>query len=143
MITFAIHKAIETARKRNWTKTYWAFDIHGTMIVPNYISGKIPTEFYPHAKEALQLISKRKDIVMLLFTCSQPLELLEYDAYFREFGIEFKYLNCNPEVTNNEIGYYDSKLYYNVLFEDKAGFDPETHWIEVLNLMKTLPELHN
>jgi len=39
--------------KRGWNYTYWAFDLHGTIIKPNYEAGNIPTEFYPYAMEVL------------------------------------------------------------------------------------------
>ena len=123
---------------RNWDKTYWFFDIHGTILKPNYEYGKIPTEFYPHALETLQFISGLSDIVMCLYTCSHPHEIEEYIKLFKENNINFKYINENPEVKTQLDGYgcYDKKPYMNVLFEDKSGFDPETEWEEVLKYMK-------
>lgn len=138
MITKAIQNAFRTAKERSWEKTYWAFDIHGTMIEPNYKPGEIPKVFYPHAKEALQRISKLDEVVLILFTCSHPHELVEYDAYFKEHDIHFDYLNCNPEVQTGVYGCYDAKFYFNVLFEDKAGFDPEEDWVKVHELLNTL-----
>jgi hypothetical protein len=32
-------------------------------------------------------------------------------------------------------GFYEQKFYFNVLFEDKAGFDPMREWKEVYDLM--------
>lgn len=123
---------------RNWDKTYWFFDIHGTILKPNYEYGKIPTEFYPHALETLQFISGLSDIVMCLYTCSHPHEIEEYIKLFKENNINFKYINENPEVKTQMDGYgcYDKKPYMNVLFEDKASFNPEVEWKEVLNYMK-------
>jgi hypothetical protein len=123
---------------RNWDKTYWFFDIHGTILKPNYEYGKIPTEFYPHALETLQFVSGLSDIVMCLYTCSHPHEIEEYLKLFKENNINFKYINENPEVKTQMDGYgcYDKKPYMNVLFEDKASFNPEVEWKEVLNYMK-------
>jgi hypothetical protein len=135
MITKAIRNAFKFAKDRSWEKTYWAFDIHGTMIEPNYKPGEIPKLFYPHAKEALQRISRRDDIVLILFTCSHPDELIEYDMFFREHDIHFNYLNKNPEVQSGAYGCYDAKFYFNVLFEDKAGFDPLEDWEKVHELL--------
>jgi len=124
---------------RNWDKTYWFFDIHGTILKPNYTAGKTPTEFYHYAKETLQYISEKKDIVMCVYTCSHPHEIAEYVELFKKNGINFIYVNENPEVLTQEKGYgcYDKKPYMNVLFEDKAGFDPETEWLEVLVYLQT------
>lgn len=127
----------ELKEKRNWDKTYWAFDIHGTILRPNYTYGNTPDDFYPMAKETLQFISKLPDVVMFLYTCSHPHEIDEYLALFKKFDIDFKYVNENPEVKTEKEGYgnYDKKPYMNVLFEDKAGFNPETEWQEVWDLL--------
>lgn len=132
MIVAAIKKAFETARKFNWEKTYWAFDIHETMLKPNWTPGTIPTEFYPHAREALQLLSQRDDIVMFLYTCSHPHDTDQYLELFKKNQIHFDYVNENPEVENSQLGYYDKKPYFNVLLDDKAGFDPKVEWPEIL-----------
>lgn len=136
MITRAIEKAFETAKERNWDRTFWAFDIHGTIIVPNWEHGNIPNEFYPYAKEALQIITKREDITSLLFTCSLPEEIPLYLELFKNNDIHFDYVNKNPAIQNQGYGYYNDKPYFNVLFEDKAGFDPLTDWELVLELIK-------
>lgn len=123
--------------KRNWDRTFWGFDIHGTILKPNYQYGNTPDEFYPMAKETLQYLSKLPDVVMFLYTCSHPHEIEEYVKLFESNGIHFKYVNENPEIPTDPKGYgnYDKKPYMNVLFEDKAGFDPETEWSEVYELM--------
>jgi len=129
-------------KHKSWDYTYWAFDIHGTIIVPNYKVGEIPTEFYPHALETLQMLSKRDDIVMYMYTCSHPHEQEQYVELFDALGIHFKWVNENPEVKtskpNEGYGYYEDKPYFNVLFEDKASFDPHTEWEEVLEYFKKI-----
>ena len=125
--------------QRNWAYTYWMFDIHGTILRPNYKFGNTPKDFYPYAKETLQYLSKLSDVEMIIYTCSHPHEIEEYVKLFAESGITFKFINENPEVVTQPNGYgcYDKKPYMNILFEDKAGFDPETEWLEVLEFMKT------
>ena len=135
MITRAIEKALDNKVKRGWEKTYWAFDIHETILEPNWVKGVLPKTFYPGAKEALRLISKREEIVSILYTCSYPDEIQDYLNYFREQDIHFDYVNENPEVENNGIGNFDGKPYFNVLFEDKAGFDAHKDWFKVLKLL--------
>ena len=124
-------------RQRGWDKTFWFFDIHSTILKPNYKAGNVPKEFYPMAKETLQYLSKLPDVEMVIYTCSHPNEVEEYLQLFEENNIHFKYVNENPEVVTDLKGYgnYDKKPYMNVLFEDKAGFDAETEWSEVYELM--------
>lgn len=128
--------------KKKWDKTYWAIDIHGTIIRPNYEAGNIPNSFYPFAEECLEYLSDRKDIVLILYTCSHPNEIEEYLELFKSKNINFQYVNENPEVVTQKAGYgcYDRKFYFNVLFEDKAGFDPEEDWLQIFNLMLNNPE---
>jgi hypothetical protein len=128
MISKAIQKAFQVKKERKWIRMYWAFDIHDTILVPNYNALEIPKEFYPQARETLQLISSIQNIVMILFTSSSPEDLKEYIRYFRENRINFDYANENPEVRNANYGCYDVKPYFNVLFDDKAGFDPASDW---------------
>ena len=140
--TRSIVRAIKTNHvgamvSRGWEYTYWAFDIHSTIIKPNYEAGNIPREFYPLAKECLQVISSRPEIKMMTYTCSFPHEQLEYVEFFKENGINFDFVNNNPEVKSEEggYGYYKDKPYFNVLFEDKAGFNGETDWVDVKEVL--------
>jgi hypothetical protein len=134
----AIKGSFEYKTYKGWDTIYYAFDIHSTMIKPNYQVGNIPTEFYPMAKETLQLISNRKDIVMILYTCSHPHEIEQYLKFFTENGINFKYVNENLDVATDLNGYgnYDKKPYFNVVFEDKAGFDAEVEWAKIHRYFK-------
>ena len=138
MIIKAIKNAMKVAERKKWTKTYWAVDIHGTMIVPNFETNNIPKEFYPHALEVLQELTKRKDVVLILYTCSHPHELEQYNKYFHSHSIHFDHVNENPEVETADYGCFDSKIYFNILFEDKAGFDPETDWLRVKEILKEI-----
>jgi hypothetical protein len=143
MVTRAIKNYFNDKEKRGWDKGYFMFDIHGTILKPNYEYGNIPKEFYAFAKETLQMISKMEDVVMILYTCSHPHEIEQYIEYFKENDIHFDYINENPEIATNLEGYgnYDKKPYMNVLFEDKAGFDGDNDWEEVLNFLTTKKEL--
>ena len=134
----AIINFFNNRENRGWDKGYFFFDIHGTILKPNYEYGNTPSEFYPFAKETLQFLSKLDDIVMVLYTCSHPHEIERYQELFKANNIRFSYINENPEVPTDVNGYgcYDKKPYVNVLFEDKAGFDAETEWEGVLELMK-------
>lgn len=134
-------KAIKTSlvemEKRKWEKMYYFFDIHSTILKPNYTLDHMPDEFYPFAKEALIEMASKPKIVMCLYTCSHPDEVEKYLKFFGDLGIDFKYVNENPEVPSEGYGCYDTKPYMNVLFEDKSGFDAENEWEGVLDFVKT------
>jgi hypothetical protein len=128
MIVRAIENCLKHARERGWKYTYWAFDIHSTILRPNYKANEIAREFYPHAVEVLQHISAQKNLIMILYTCSYPHEIKQYLDHFEKHGIRFDYVNSNPHVSDGSYGYYKEKFYFNVLMDDKAGFDGETDW---------------
>ncbi|MEM7550237.1 MAG: hypothetical protein AAF363_11200 [Bacteroidota bacterium] len=136
MITKAIEFAFEYRKMKGWQRTYWAFDIHGTILKPNWSKDILPDQFYPEAKECLQMISKIKEVRMILYTCSRPDHIESYLKFFESDDIKFHYTNSNPEIRNGAYACYDSKPYFNVLFEDKAGFDPYEDWIKVKELIK-------
>ena len=139
-IVNAVSNSFLVKKARGWNRIYYFFDIHGTIIRPNYKVNDVPTEFYPHAIETLQFLSNREDICMILYTCSHPHEIEQYQRMFKEHNINFEYVNENPEVVTkpNEYGCYDKKPYMNVLFEDKAGFDGDTDWLLVLQYLKVV-----
>jgi len=136
-VTNQIRKTFEISFKKEWYNTYWVFDIHGTILKPTYNLNFNNEEFYPYAKSALQLISNRSDIIMILWTCSYPNEIEKYVKFFKELNINFNHINENPGISSNmgNFGYYERKFYFNVLFEEKSGFDPEIEWKEVYDLM--------
>jgi hypothetical protein len=136
MITRAIENAFRHRKDRGWSKTYWAFDIHGTILVPNHRRDEISTEFYPHAIEVMQMLSERTDIVRILYTCSYPHEIEQYLELFSAHDIHFHYVNRNPEVADGGYGYYKEKFYFNVLFEDKAGFSGAEDWVSIKEVLE-------
>lgn len=141
MIQNVLEKQYTSAVRKNWDKLYIFVDIHDTIIVGNYDENVLPTEFCPNAKEVLQYLSKRKDVVLIIYTCSWPTEIEKYLALFKEYDINFKYVNDNPEVMNNRLGYYSDKPYFNLLLDDKCGFVPETDWKIIENFFKAKPIL--
>ena len=132
-----IQRTFKVSFEKEWYETYWAFDVHGTILKPTYNLNEDEMEFYPFAKEALQEIAKRSDIIMILWTCSYPHEIQKYVEFFGKNGIHFHHVNENPGISSNmgNFGFYEQKFYFNVLFEDKAGFDPMREWKEVYDLM--------
>jgi len=145
MIEKIIKKAFDLAILREWNKTYWAIDIHETLIKPSYSRDEIPTEWYPLALKALKLISDRADICLILFTCSHPEEIEKYLEFFKLSNINFEYVNKNPEVKTQEngYGYYEDKMYINVLMDDKAGFNPYNDWKYVIAALENKSQLFN
>jgi hypothetical protein len=125
-----IQKMFANSFKKEWYETYWAIDLHGTIVKPNYKDVSWPAEYYPYAKKTLQLLTKRPDIKMILWTSSFPHEIEEYVEKFKEDEIFFDGVNENPGISskNGNFGFYEKKFYCNIMLDDKAGFNPEVEW---------------
>ena len=134
----AIEKAFFIKEKRNWDTIYWAIDIHDTIVKSNYEVGNIPKDYYENAVEVLQLLTNRKDIKLILYTCSHPHEVEKYHEFFAENNIKFDFVNQNPNVLTDLQGYgnYEDKPYFNVLLDDKAGFNPDEDWKLIIEYFK-------
>lgn len=126
-----IIKSFEIAKQRNWDKIYYFYDIHETILYPDYNNTE-PLKFYPCAKEALQLMTRHNLLCNILYTCSHPEEVERYQGFFRENDIVFEsFINENPLVSTTKLGCFDKKPYMNALFDDKAGFDAEKDWLPI------------
>jgi len=136
-----IKKMFEHAEAKQWFETYFSFDVHGTISKPDYRKSVKEIEYYPYAKETLQLISERYDIIMIISTSSYPDEISVYNKQFEEDGIKFNYVNENPEISSDKgsFGYYKDKFYFNALLEDKSGFNPERDWKFLYDFFKNTP----
>lgn len=137
-IITAIDREYKTMKDRGWDRIFLFFDLHGTLIKPNHEVGNTDIDYYPYAKETLLFLTDKSDVDLNIYTCSHQDEIIEYQRKFKEDGINFKYVNENPDVETNGYGNYEIKPYMNLLFEDKAGFDGETDWLPVLEKFKSI-----
>lgn len=122
-------KAFKVMQSRNWEKIYVAVDIHETIVEPTWTT-ELSFNYYPFAKEALNLLSQRKDVYLIQWSSSNPFNNLAYHRQFAEHGINFDSINCNKDVASTDYADFDSKLYINVGLDDKFGFEPKD-WKEL------------
>lgn len=125
-LTRTIKTQFEKARKWGWDKIYVFVDLHETILIPDWGAKDLTHDYYPEAMELLQELTARKDICLIMHTCSHPHQIGQYNKNFMDHKIYFDYVNRNPEIkTDSRYGYYEHKPYYNILFDDKAGFHPD------------------
>lgn len=127
-IITAFEKAYEKKEKRGWKRIYVFVDVHETIFKPTYKSDQKDFTYYPFAEEGLIMLSRRKDIILGLSTCSYPDQIGRFLDKLESDGIHFDLINENPMEKNNSYACFDKKSYFNVLIEDKAGFDPDIEW---------------
>ena len=133
-ITTAFENAFQRKLEKGWEKIYVVVDIHDTILRACYDKTEA-YDYFPYAKEALQIMSYRDDICLILWSGS-TIEILEtYRDHFAADGIRFEHINENPEVENSAYQNFDKKLYFNVGIDDRFGFDPETDWEQVIEAL--------
>lgn len=140
MNIFNIENAFKEKKRRKWSKLFWAIDLHNTIIPGTYSLFNNNREFYPGAKEVLQWLTNRRDMVFILWTSShkEPIDDIRQWLLFQ--GIKVDYVNCNPEVGTDELCDFDGKFYFNVLLDDKAGFEGNCDWLLIKSKLQQLRE---
>lgn len=136
-----LFKEFEKARTRNWDKFYVFVDLHDTVLAPSYTGDDISRNFHEGAIVCLQELSSRPDMILILFTSSREDHIEQYQKMFGELGIQFQYVNENPEQGNTFYTDFSKKPYMSLLLDDKAGFDPKTHWQLLRAALQHLPFL--
>lgn len=128
-IGHAIKRAYEVFRARKYDTVYFAVDIHGTIVKSN--CNGIADDFYSDAIYALKYLSSCPEIKIILWSSCFKQDYQKYIELLKDRGIRVDYFNENPECPSTKVGNFDSKFYFSVLIDDKAGFDPEQDWFEV------------
>jgi hypothetical protein len=130
---------IKLMNDRDWDVLYVAVDLHGTII--NNIDYN-DFELYDYAKSVLQWMSDNDKIVLIINTSTYIDDRFDFMCtMYNDHDIEFSYHNGNPEVRNTETGDFSEKFYYNILLDDRAGFDPLNDWFELNENLKMFEEL--
>lgn len=141
MNCFNIKNAFEEKKTKNWDKLYWAIDLHGTIIEGKYNKYNEGATIYPNAAEVLKYLYSRTDMRLILWTSSHKDAIDKTLVAFELWtGIKFHYINENPECINTELCDFTEKFYFNILLDDKAGFNGPTDWKVIKNVLKQLGE---
>jgi hypothetical protein len=144
MNLFNIKKTFEMKKVKGWPEVYFCIDLHGT-IIPSGKSSDDKTdylEFYPGAKEVLQTLSNRKDIMIILWTATPEQRMDTVLSWFKSHGIKFDYINSNTHAKSTPRSDFGRKFYFSVLLDDRAGFEPETDWLAIKNELIDIGEWH-
>jgi hypothetical protein len=122
--------AFKRKEERGWDRIYVFVDIHDTIFKSDYGVGK-NLEFYKYCQDVLITLSNMEDVVLGLLTSSYDKDIQEYQKVFKKCGINFQLVNENPMEKNTKVACFDKKPYFNVLIDDKAGFDAESDWFPI------------
>lgn len=98
--------------------------------------------YHPNALKVLRYLSSREDFVLILWTSSHLTPTIKVVTDLRREGVIFKYVNQNPECPNDELCDFTGtgKFYFNILLDDKSGFEGATDWFLIENELKRVGE---
>ena len=129
-LEYSFDNAFNKMRARNWEKIYVLVDLHDTILKGCY-KNEETYEWFPYAKEALDIMSHAEQISLILWTSTYDDVIKKYLEFFKNNGITFDMVNINHETKNTDLSCFNEKTYFNVGIDDKFGFDAETDWENV------------
>lgn len=143
--------AISRLKERGHTTLYVAVDAHGTIIKPSKKTVMMTADgadkpdevvcncgtlvenvFYTDAINVLRKMSKCPNVKLILWTSTQDVTSMVAKA--DSWDIRFDYLNQNPDFQFTSYSDFSKKFYFDVLLDDKAGFEPEKDWKKLLEI---------
>lgn len=127
-----IKNAEKVAEDRNWDTIYWAIDLHGVCFKSNYENSKYLLQ-NQYVIEGLKKIKSDKRNKIIIWSSAFVPEQMKILNFFSEHGVTIDYFNYNPEIANTETGCFEQKFYMNIILDDKAGFDPNTDWKDIID----------
>lgn len=148
-------EALIRRRERGYKRFYIAVDLHGTIFRPSKITkmeyDKEENVFfehisevgnglqlsYPFAVEVLRHLSSCSECCLILWTSSTEDNANMACALLKDSGITVSYVNENPECNGNEYSDFGVKFCFDILLDDKAGFEPETDWKALWDFIRT------
>lgn len=139
----AIIRSFEKKYAGGWEhypRMYWAIDLHGVILRSTYREGFGEQTLNEDCLEVLRWLSNRYNMVPILFTASTPEYIKDVIEWLESIGVYFEYVNSNPEVKSKGFCNVEDKFYFDILIDDKAGFELETDWKEVKTTLQSIGE---
>jgi hypothetical protein len=138
MNVFNIERAFTDKVKRNWDKLFICVDVHDVILEGKYNLMNNGAGYMPNALKVLSNWSKRDDIVLILWTSSHALPTSKVLDGLVKHGVNFKYVNQNPECPNTELCDFGRKFYFNIGLDDKFGFEGTKDWFLIEKELKRI-----
>jgi hypothetical protein len=139
----AVKRSFEKKYAGGWKKyprMYWAIDLHGVILKSTYKKNFGAQELNEDCLDVLKWLTDKENMVPILFTASNNEYIDKVLLWLNTIGIKFEHVNSNPEVTSNNFCIVEGKFYFDILIDDKGGFEMDSDWLSVKNALIELDE---
>jgi hypothetical protein len=140
MNIFNIERTFVDKAKRRWQKIFIAVDVHDVILEGKYNLNNDGAGYMPNAIKVLQQWSKREDVSLIMWTSGHVGPTSKVLDNLEKQGVHFKHVNSNPECPNDALCDFGKKFYFNILLDDKAGFEGKTDWFLIEKELKRIGE---
>jgi len=132
-----IERSYKRFREKGYPNWYWAIDVHDVIFVGDY---KVDCEmrWIRDAKRALKIIGMIPEIKVILYTSTRKDKTQEIiNKIETETGLKIFGVNENPDFKTDPGGLceFDKKFCFDVLLDDKAGFDGPNDWEPIIETL--------
>lgn len=131
-ITQLFNEAWKKKEERGWQYVYIMIDLHGVVLPSNYHTSNELKFTHLNTANVLFYLSRQKDVILILWTSSHETEVKKVIEWLGLYGIHVKYVNENPLEKDTPYASFAKKPYFSIVLDDKAGFDPDHDWSELL-----------
>lgn len=131
-ITRLFNEAWKKKEDRSWQYVYIMVDLHGVVLNSNYKSSNELKFAHFDTQRVLSYLSNQQDVVLIMWTSSHWNEIQNVISWLKQMGIYFRYVNENPLEKDTEYASFAKKPYFSIVLDDKAGFDQDRDWSELL-----------
>ncbi len=126
-----IKKAYERRKNKGWPKLYICVDMHETVVTPTYTRLNEGAVLYPGAAEVLQRWTQQPHICLIMWSPLYDDARASLEAIMAANDIKFDYFNSNPENPSGDLCCFDKKWYFDIVLEDKGGFEADVDWFRI------------
>lgn len=140
MTIFNLERTFNDKRIRRWQNIYWCIDLHDVILEGKYSLMNDGAKYCPNAIKVLKMLTNKPETVLILWTSSYPAPISKAVDALEKEGVKFKYINWNPDCPNDHLCDFGRKFYFNILLDDKAGFEASKDWFAIEAELKRLGE---
>ena len=132
-----IKRSYARYKAKGYKYWYWAVDVHDVIFKGDY-KVESALNWVTNAKRALKIINNIPDIKVILYTSTRQDQTQKLiDKIKNETGLEVYAVNKNPDFDTDPQGLceFNGKFCFDLMLDDKAGFDYSNGWEEVIDTL--------